>query len=187
MPDGSQIPVLDHQLADDELAWIEGVRRDFATAASRAAEPKETLRSVLARPEHRLPEPMELTGNGPWRGRNAHGRLVAAVFLKSVELHTHPASRTDQFPVYVVGEAEAFAVTETGQPELTPVTAASHFHNAPGEPHAFLPRTDKPVNPDWEIAFIAITPRNLREDTYAVAPDVRALYERVTGREAPVR
>ena len=39
---------------------------------------------------------------------------------------------------------------------------------------------------NWEIAFIAITPRNLREDTQSVSDEVRAAYKRVVGMEAPL-
>jgi hypothetical protein len=192
MPHGSSLPVLDHQLADDELGWVQSVRADFNKARAEHAgpagrfDPKETLRSILARPEHALPGPMELTGDGPWRnGRNAHGRLVAGVFLKKIELHRHTASRTDQFPVYVIGEADAYSEAEGGQPVLTPVTCGDHFHNAPGAPHAFLPKAGKPVGQDWEIAFIAITPRNLREDTQVVSDATKAAWQRVVGTAAP--
>jgi hypothetical protein len=68
---------------------------------------------------------------------------------------------------------------------LTPVTGGDHFHNAPGAPHAFVPKVGKAVPDNWEIAFIAITPRNLREDTQAVSDDVRAAYKSVVGIEAP--
>jgi hypothetical protein len=39
---------------------------------------------------------------------------------------------------------------------------------------------------NWEIAFIAITPRNLKEDTQAVSDDVRAAYKQAVGIEAPL-
>jgi hypothetical protein len=188
-PDTSSLPVLDHDLADDELRWIKGVQEDFraAQAGSEGAfNPKETLRSILALPKHALAGPMDLSGDGPWRnGRNVHGRLVAGVFLKRVELHRHAASRTDQFPIYVIGEADAYSEGEGGQPILTPVTGGDHFHNAPGAPHAFLPKVGKPVGEDWEIAFIAITPRNLREDTQMVSDATKAAYRRIVGTDAP--
>src|SRR5580698_5267299 len=47
------IPLLDHELADDELAWVQAVYKDFSTAraafSGREQEfnPKETLREVL--------------------------------------------------------------------------------------------------------------------------------------------
>jgi len=192
MPDGSSLPVLDHQLAEDELSWIKGVYDDFSKARGEhtgpdgAFNPKETLRSILARPKHALPGPMDLSGEGPWRnGRNAHGRLVAGVFLKKIELHRHTKSRTDQFPMYVIGEADAYSEGEGGQPILTPVTGGDHFHNAPGAPHAFLPKVGKPIGTDWEIAFIAITPRNLREDTQKVFDETRFAYRQAVGAEAP--
>jgi hypothetical protein len=192
MPDGASIPRLDHELADDELAWMRAVHEDFvklrAAFSGREKEfnPKEALREVLGREQHRLATPMELLGPGPWRGRNQHGRGVAAVFLPRVELHKHEYSRTDQFPMYVVGEADGFSLDENGQPVLTPVTGGDHFHNPPGAPHAFVPKVGKPVPANWEIAFIAITPRNLREDTQAVSEAVRAAYQRAVGMEAPV-
>ncbi len=87
--------------------------------------------------------------------------------------------------MYVVGEADAFSINEDGQPVLTPVTGGDHFHNAPNAPHAFLPRVGKPIPENWEIAFIAITPRNLRDDTQAVSDEVTAAYKRVVGVDAP--
>src|SRR5918992_1209069 len=94
----------------------------------------------------------DLSGPGPWRlGQNRHGRGVAAVFLPKVELHTHIASRTDQFPMYVVGEAEGFSLDEKGKPVLEPVIGGSHFHNAPGAPHAFVPKVGVPKPDNWEI------------------------------------
>jgi len=192
MPDEPNIPLLDHELADDELAWIRAVQQDFAQARSAFTEreqdfdPKETLRRILAKEEHRLPMPMELTGPGPWRnGRNRHNRMVAAVFLPKVELHVHPKSRTDQFPIYVVGEADAFSLDERSNPVLMSVESGSHFHNPPGAPHAFLPKVGRKAPENWEIAFIAITPRNLREDTYPVSDAVRAAYQQAVGTEAP--
>lgn len=184
----SEIPLLDHELADDETAWMDAVHRAFAAARAAApgTDPKETLRTVLSRPEFQLPTPMDLTGAGPWRGgRNRHGRYMAAVFLPHAELHRHPRSRTDQFAMYVRGEADAFSLDDAGNPVLTPVTGGAHFHNPPGAPHAFVPKVGQPIPADWEIAFIAITPRNLREDTYPVSDPVRAAYATATGREAP--
>jgi hypothetical protein len=193
MAEGSTIPLLDHELADDELEWVSGVYEDFAAAGAAFAgsknefNPKETLRHVLGRPEHALPTPLDLSGDGVWRnGRNNHDRLVACVFLKKVELHRHARSRTDQFAMYVVGEADAFSITDDRQPILTPVNGGDHFHNSPNAPHAFLPKVGKPAGNDWEIAFIAITPRNLKEDTLQVSEETRAAYERVAGMEAPV-
>lgn len=190
MPDGAALPVLDHALADDELEWMKAVYADFSKARAAAgprSNPKEILRAVLARPEHRLSDAApDLGGPGPWRlGRNRHGRGVAAVFLPRVELHTHIASRTDQFPMYVVGEADGFSLDANGRPVLTPVRGGSHFHNAPGAPHAFVPKVGVPPPDDWEIAFIAITPRDLKEDTHPVSDAVRALYREAVGRDAP--
>jgi hypothetical protein len=101
-----------------------------------------------------------------------------------VELHRHAKSRTDQFPIYVVGAADVFSLGEDGQPVLTPVTGGDHFHNAPDAPHAFLPKVGKPIPENWEIAFIAITPRNLKDDTQSVSDEVKAAYSRVVGMEA---
>ena len=144
MPDGAALPVLDHELADDELQWMKSVYADFSKARAAAGpefNPKEALRAILARAEYRLSAAPDLTGPGPWRlGQNRHGRGVAAVFLPKVELHTHIASRTDQFPMYVMGEAEGFSIDENGKPVLVPVVGGSHFHNAPGAPHAFVPK-----------------------------------------------
>jgi hypothetical protein len=193
MPEDSSIPLLNHELAEDELAWMKAVYGDFGkirTSFSGRAEefnPKEALREVLGRKEHQLPTPMELSGPGPWRnGRNRHGRQVAGVFLRKVELHRHARSRTDQFPMYVVGDADAFSISEDARPILTPVTGGDHFHNSPDAPHAFLPKVGKPIPEDWEIAFIAITPRNLRDDTQSVSDDVRAAYKSAVGMEAPL-
>src|SRR6476620_4358170 len=124
MPDGATLPVLDHELADDELQWIKSVYADFSKARAAAGpgfNPKEALRAILARPEYRLSaDAPDLSGPGPWRlGQNRHGRGVAAVFLPKVELHRHARSRTDQFPMYVIGEADAFSIDEQARPVLT--------------------------------------------------------------------
>ena len=84
--------------------------------------------------------------------------------------------------MYVVGEADGFSIDEHGKPLLTPVVDGGHFHNPPGAPHAFLPRVGTPKPDNWEIAFIAITPRNLMEDTHRVSDE--ASY--VTGVDIPV-
>jgi hypothetical protein len=193
MPQEPNIPLLDHELAEDELTWMKSVYQDFgkirASFSGREAafNPKQALREVLSRDEYKLAADVDLSGPGPWRlGQNRHGRGVAAVFLPRVELHRHAKSRTDQFPMYVVGEAEGFSIGDDGQPVLTPVTGGDHFHNSPDAPHAFLPKVGKPIPENWEIAFIAITPRNLREDTQAVSDDVRAAYKRVVGMDAPL-
>jgi hypothetical protein len=192
MADAASIPLLDHQLADDELAWMKGVYADFATLRAGFAgkesgfNPKEALREVLGRPEYALPTPMDLTGDGPWRGgRNRHNRLVSGVFLKKVELHRHERSRTDQFPMYVIGEADGFSVGDDGKPILTPIAGGDHCHNSPDAPHAFVPKVGAPIPADWEIVFIAITPRNLKEDTQKVTDETKSLYQQITGYEAP--
>ena len=68
----------------------------------------------------------------------------------------------------------------------TPVVDGGHFHNPPGAPHAFLPKVGVPKPDNWEIAFIAITPRNLKEDTHRVSDEVRALYKKIVGQDAPL-
>jgi hypothetical protein len=193
MSEEANIPLLDHELAEDELAWMKDVYEDFSriraafSGPDEEFKPREALREVLGRDEHRLTPHADLSGPGPWRlGQNRHGRGVAAVFLPKVELHKHAKSRTDQFPMYVVGEADAFSIGEDARPVLTPVIGGDHFHNAPNAPHAFLPKVGKPIPENWEIAFIAITPRNLREDTQAVSNEVRTAYRRVVGMEAPL-
>ena len=192
MSEEATIELLDHELAEDELAWMQAVYAAFTTIRAAYSgheqefDPKQALREVLGRDEYRSAPEVDLSGPGPWRlGRNRHGRGVAAVFLPRVELHKHARSRTDQFPIYVVGEADAFSIGEDSQPVLTPVTGGDHVHNPPGAPHAFLPKVGKPIPENWEIAFIAITPRNLREDTQNVSDAVRAAYQRVVGSEAP--
>ena len=193
MSEEANIPLLDHELAEDELAWMKAVYEDFSkiraafSGPDEEFSPREALREVLGREEHRLTPDVDLSGPGPWRlGQNRHGRGVAAVFLPKVELHKHAKSRTDQFPMYVVGEADAFSIGEDARPVLTPVAGGDHFHNAPNAPHAFLPKVGRPIPENWEIAFIAITPRNLREDTQAVSNEVRTAYEHVVGMEAPL-
>ena len=190
MSSGATLPILDHELADDEIEWMKSVYADFSRARAAASpefNPKDALRAILAREEYHFSAVPDLTGPGPWRlGQNLHGRGVAAVFLRKVELHTHIASRTDQFPMFVMGEADGFSIDENGKPVLTPVTDGGHFHNAPGAPHAFVPKVGVPKPDNWEIAFIAITPRNLKEDTHRVSDEVRALYKQVVGQDAPL-
>ncbi len=193
MSEQERRPLLDYTLMADELAWVKSVHAAFAARLGRGSgrnggsDPKEALRAVLGAAAHALPAPMDLSGPGPWRnGRNRHGRLVTAVFLRTAELHRHASSRTDQFPMYVIGDAEAFTIAETGRPILTPVIPGAHFHNAPGAPHAFVPQVGAPIPADWEIAFIAITPRNILEDTQGVSDAVRTAYREAVGREPPL-
>ena len=190
MSSDATLPILDHELADDEIEWMKSVHANLSKASAAAGpefNPKDALRAILAREEYHFSAVPDLSGPGPWRlGQNLHGRGVAAVFLRNVELHTHLASRTDQFPMYVVGEAHGFSIDENGKPVLTPVIDGGHFHNAPGAPHAFLPKVGARKPDNWEIAFIAITPRNLKEDTHRVSDEVRALYKQVVGQDAPL-
>lgn len=190
MSQDPNIPLLDHELAEDEVAWMRDLYQDFAAARAAApdTDPREVLRGVLGRERFRLPTPIDLTGDGVWRGGcNRHGRYVAAVFLPHAELHRHSRSRTDQFAMFVRGEADGFALDANGKPILIPVEGGGHFHNAPNAPHAFVPKVGKPIPANWEIAFMAITPRNLREDTQPVSDSVKAAYQSITGREAPTR
>jgi hypothetical protein len=187
MSEETDILLLDHELAEDELAWMKAVYADFNKARAEFANPKDALRAVLGRDEYKLAPNADLSGPGPWRlGQNRHGRGVAAVFLPRVELHRHAKSRTDQFPMYVVGEADAFSIDADGQPVLTPVAGGDHCHNSPNAPHAFVPKVGEPIPENWEIAFIAITPRNLRDDTQSVSDDVRGAYKRAVGMDAPL-
>jgi len=88
--------------------------------------------------------------------------------------------------MYVVGEAEGFSIDENGKPMLTPAVGGGHLHNPRGAPNAFVARVGMPKPDNWEIAFIAITPRNLKEDTHHVSDEVRALYKQVVGQDAPL-
>jgi hypothetical protein len=189
MSQTTDLPLLNHELAPDEVQWMAAVYADFVRLRTGPGglPPKQALREVLSRPEYRLGAEPDLSGPGPWRlGQNRHGRGVAAVFLPDVELHRHSRSRTDQFAMYVNGEADAFSLGADGTPVLTPVQGGGHFHNAPDAPHAFVPKVGQPVPADWEIGFIAITPRNLREDTQAVSEEVRGKYQHAVGRPAPI-
>jgi hypothetical protein len=117
MPDAATTPMLDHDLAEDELAWMQAVYKDFSKVRAAFSNPKDALQDVLRRDEYRLAADADISGPGPWRlGRNRHGRGVAAVFLPRVELHRHANSRTDQFAMYVLGEADAFPSARTENP-----------------------------------------------------------------------
>ena len=82
MPDESTIPLLDHELAEDELAWMKAVYQDFgkirASFAGREKEfnPKQALREVLAREEYRL-QP-RWTCRDPVPGVSARTAMAAA-------------------------------------------------------------------------------------------------------------
>jgi hypothetical protein len=69
MPDGAALPVLDHELADDELQWMKSVYADFQKARAAAGpdfNPKEALRAILARADYRLSaDAPDLSGPGP--------------------------------------------------------------------------------------------------------------------------
>ena len=50
MAETQDIPLLDHELAADEFAWIQAVRDEFAAAVVRSGpgiDPKDKLRQVL--------------------------------------------------------------------------------------------------------------------------------------------
>ena len=167
------------RISTKSRASFAGREKDF--------NPKDALRDVLGREQYGWRPTWTCADPAP----GGLAKIVTAVGLprcscRSVELHRHAKSRTDQFPMYVVGEADAFSIGEDAQPVLTPVTGGDHFHNSPDAPHAFLPKVGKPIPDNWEIAFIAITPRNLREDTQSVSDDVRAAYKRVVGMDAPL-
>jgi hypothetical protein len=88
----ANIPLLDDELAEDEVVWTKAVYEDFgrirAALAGRDEEfnPREALREVLGREEHPLTPHVDLSGPGPWRlGQNRHGRGVPADFLPKVE------------------------------------------------------------------------------------------------------
>src|SRR5580693_8174868 len=61
MQDQPDMPLMDHELADDELDWMRTVYRDFDKARAAFAgpetafNPKEALRDILGRAEHQLP------------------------------------------------------------------------------------------------------------------------------------
>src|SRR5262249_60253070 len=97
MPDGATLPVLDHELADDELQWMKSVYADFSKARATAGpefNPKEALPAILARAEYPLSAAPDLTGPGPRRlGQNRHGRGVAAAFLPNRGLPPHTPHR----------------------------------------------------------------------------------------------
>ena len=67
-----------------------------------------------------------------------------------------------------------------------PAARESAAFRKPGAPHAFVPKVGIAKPDNWEIAFIAITPRNLKEDTHRVSDEVRALYKQVVGQDAPL-
>ena len=71
MSEESSLPLLDHELAEDELAWMQAVYADFGairasfSGREREFNPKEALREVLGRDEHRLAIQVDLSGPGP--------------------------------------------------------------------------------------------------------------------------
>ena len=190
MSEASGIPLLDHELADDELAWMKAVYEDFGK-----------IRGVVLRTRNRV-RPEGCAAAGPWPGRAqarpptwtcrdpVPGGSVKIAMAEGLPrsscrkwscIGTRKAEPTS-FPCMWLARRMRSPSSRDGQPVLTPVTGGDHFHNSPDAPHAFLPKVGKPIPENWEIAFIAITPRNLREDTQAVSDDVRAAYRTWLGR-----
>ena len=70
------------------------------------------------------------------------------------------------------------------KPKPAPVSAAASTDTAVAATRRTLERIqseNKALN-----AFIAITPRNLKDDTQAVSDHVRAAYRQAVGRDAPI-
>ena len=182
MPDGAALPVLDHELADDELHWMRSVSADFSKARAAAGpefNPKEALRAILARTEFRL---SAAPASGP---ELARPRRRGGIPAKSRASHTHRQPHRS-VPDVCHGRRGRLFHRRKRQAGVAPVVGGSHFHNAPGPPHAFVPKVGIPKPDNWEIAFIAITPRNLKEDTHRVSDEVRGLYKQVFGQDAPL-
>ena len=94
MPDGAALPVLDHELADDELQWMKSVYADFSKARAAAGpefNPKEALRAILARAEYRLSAAPDLTGLRPVASGTepARSRRRSGVPAESRASHTY--------------------------------------------------------------------------------------------------
>ena len=115
---------------------------------------------------------------------SARPRRSGGVPAESRASHTHRQPHRS-IPDVCPGRGGRLFIDENGKPVLAPVVDGGHFHNAPGAPHAFVPKVGIPKPDDWEIAFIAITPRNLKEDTHRVSDEVRALYKQAVGQDAP--
>ena len=70
MSDLLSLPLLDHELEEDERAWMKSVYQDFeavrASFSGRESEfnPKEALREVLSREAHMSADAHELDGPG---------------------------------------------------------------------------------------------------------------------------
>ena len=194
MSAAASIPLRDYNLTAGELTWAMGVFtavrakiKEYTEVHGGGPALLEVVRDVLGRPEHTLPTPMDLTGSGPFRGGvNDQGRYVAFVVQRGVELHTHNSSRSDQIPLYAMGETVA-TVYEPGKedPILVPIQGGDHFHNAPGQPHSFAPVDPSIIGQKWEIGFLAITGRSLAEDTQKPSDAARAGFRKLMGYEAP--
>ena len=83
MSQDTSIPLLDHELAEDELAWMKAVYENFgeirASFVGRENEfnPKEALRAVLGREEFKFISQVELSG--PGRGGWARTAMAAGL------------------------------------------------------------------------------------------------------------
>ena len=75
MSEDPTIPLLDHELEADELAWMKAVYDDFIAlrvAFARGGQPfdpKAALREVLSREEHKLAHEADLSGFWPLASR----------------------------------------------------------------------------------------------------------------------
>jgi hypothetical protein len=123
------------------------------------------LRQILAKEEHRLPVPMDLSDDG-----SKPERKVGCVCIPGVCRVARASIQPDRTVSNVC---------------RCPVIGGDHFHNAPGAPHAFLPKAGQAIPDNWETAFIAITPGNLREDACPISEPTKAGNRRVAGRNAP--
>ena len=89
MSEEAGIKQLDHELAEDELAWMQAVYEDFGkiraafSGRDAAFDPKKALREVLGREQHRLAAGVDLSGPGP--GGSAKTVTAAALPLSSCQ------------------------------------------------------------------------------------------------------
>ena len=98
MPAGATFPVLDHELADDELQWMKSVYADFSKSRAAAGpefDPKEGLRAILARAEYRLSAaPVYYCPLGPAADHamdDAFARLTAGAAVTPEKFHSASA------------------------------------------------------------------------------------------------
>ena len=82
MSEVASITLMDHELADDELAWMQAVYADFGKLRASFGRDADSTRrrrcaKCLAGKSTGSPTAMDLSGPGPWRhGRKRHGRGV---------------------------------------------------------------------------------------------------------------